>query len=459
MRENLAGDYYLVSDITFPAPGEDGFPAEGFEPVGRDTEKDLGDTRDYFSVNYGAFQGQPFTGSFDGNGHTIRNFSIQRPDEDFIGLFGQISAESKITNVRMEDVDIRGKSFVGAIVGLNWGGSVSGVVVRGTLRGTEKPVQLIKKPPFPPEAGNAGGRFVGGLVGANTGTLTGSVQMEIFGANDRIGGLGGSNVNGTVKGHAAGTVEGGTSGSGRNGSNVGGLVGWNRGGTVIGYSNNTIRGRRSVGGLAGYSMGGNARIIGYSTGNITSQDPNRAQSEVGGLAGGSQGLVSGYATGEISGNGRYIGGLVGQASHKSRTTGIFRGTIQASRTGLDSALLVGLVTAISIPGPSVQGFHPETSKTNSKNLDLRPPFKFAIGGQNGAPIMLSGSIRAEDFTSVLGTNYGYDENGSKQHSNSEYSGFVFGSDVGQWTFHAGKWPSINLGSDPIFANTRQPIDP
>lgn len=56
-----------------------------------------------------------FTGTLDGNGHTISNLFIRRT-ESYSGLFGRTNGV-KITNLGMVNVDIQGTAGIGAIVG------------------------------------------------------------------------------------------------------------------------------------------------------------------------------------------------------------------------------------------------------------------------------------------------------------------------------------------------------
>ncbi len=392
MRENLAGDYYLVSDITFPAPGTEGLPGEGFEPVGRDTNKTQSD-----------FQGTPFTGKFDGNGHTIRNFSIQRPDESYVGLFGKTQSAT-VSNVRLSNVNIQGAKYVGSIVGSNHGGTVSGSVERGSVR-------------------NKSEAYTGGLVGFNSddGNVMGSVNISVVGSVLRresrpygrytiggfTGGLVGRNNGGTVQGYAAGTVDfhdqvpEATADISAIGYWIGGLVGGNFGGTVVGYSSNTVSGSTRFGGLVGENNGGD--VIGYGTGRVLLKklDPT-GNTSTGGLVGynTNSARVRGYFTGEVinnTGGGTNVGSLVGRSSNSGSNvvTGYSRGTV--NRT------LGSLVRDNNGTGHTVQA-------------DTSTP-------------------------------------------RSAFDMFTVGSERGEWSFPQGQqWPGINLGTDPIFANTRQPIE-
>ena len=126
------------------------FPLDGDYLLGRDI-----DATDTYGWNGGAgfipigSSTTHFTGAFDGQGHSIAGHAINRPEEDQVGLFGEIKSEgAAIKNLRLENCSIFGKTDVGALAGLNFLYPViSGCSVTGTVTGT--------------------GTSVGGLVGRN----------------------------------------------------------------------------------------------------------------------------------------------------------------------------------------------------------------------------------------------------------------------------------------------------
>nr|WP_306812813.1 S-layer homology domain-containing protein [Paenibacillus soyae] len=151
----------------------------------------------------------PFTGSFDGNGHVIHNLFIDRGEEENIGFFGV--ASGTIKNIGMTNVEITGELHTGAIVGtLLDGGTVSQAYSTGTVTVT--------------------GQGAGGVVGKSQGELieTYSTANVIgSGGADHIGGLIGEADGGTVTdSYAAGQVTSDAS------SGVGGLIGSSTG-TVV----------------------------------------------------------------------------------------------------------------------------------------------------------------------------------------------------------------------------------
>ncbi len=60
-----------------------------------------------------------FNGKFDGKGHRINDLYINRPSEDYIGLFGtsNYADGSYIRNLGLENVNIRGYNYCGALIG------------------------------------------------------------------------------------------------------------------------------------------------------------------------------------------------------------------------------------------------------------------------------------------------------------------------------------------------------
>ena len=54
---------------------------------------------------------EPFNGVFDGNGHVLRNGRVNRPSDDYIGLFGYLGPEGVIRNLGVEAVEITGRNM------------------------------------------------------------------------------------------------------------------------------------------------------------------------------------------------------------------------------------------------------------------------------------------------------------------------------------------------------------
>ncbi len=218
----------------------------------------------------------PFTGAFEGLGHTITNLTINRPAATYVGLFGYTIG----ANIRN----------VGLI-----GGSVTG----------------------------GGGTYAGGLVGYNVGTIINSYATGTVNGANYVGGLAGYNWSGGTisNSYSTGNVSG-------TGGRVGGLVGYNNGGAISNsYSTGTVTGTADVGGLVGDNSG--AISNSYSTGNVTGSVSGNML-YLGGLVGGNYGTITNsYSTGNVSGTGNPVGGLVGENGGtitNSYSTGAVSGT-------------------------------------------------------------------------------------------------------------------------------------
>ena len=100
----------------------------------------------------------PFTGTFDGNNHTISGLHSVQDDYSNIGLFA-VNAGT-IKDLKVEANQMEGWSEVGTVAGINQaGGVLSNVHVQANYVGALS-------------TGSAGG-YAGGLVGRNNGTITG----------------------------------------------------------------------------------------------------------------------------------------------------------------------------------------------------------------------------------------------------------------------------------------------
>lgn len=56
-----------------------------------------------------------FAGTFDGQGHTIKNFNINKTDPIYTGLFNQVSHGGTVKNLTVENATVVGNKMVGAI--------------------------------------------------------------------------------------------------------------------------------------------------------------------------------------------------------------------------------------------------------------------------------------------------------------------------------------------------------
>ncbi|MFH1883058.1 MAG: GLUG motif-containing protein [Planctomycetota bacterium] len=233
-------------------------------------------------IGYNDWRGnKPFRGVFNGNDKTISNFTYNSTGRGYIGLFGYVSGENaEIKDLRLMNPDITAGSqqYVGSVVGLLDGGTITSCYVQGgSVSGT--------------------GWTTGGLVGSSSGTINNChvENISISGGND-TGGLVGENIYGTITScYSQANVSGISS--------AGGLAGYNLGIISSCYSTGSVSADEGVGGL-----------VGYNDATITSCYAAASAwggNGVGGLVGFSSGAIADcYAAGGVSGN-DYVGGLVG----------------------------------------------------------------------------------------------------------------------------------------------------
>jgi hypothetical protein len=265
----------------------------------------------------------PFSGVFDGNGHTISNFHYISTDVNDVALFQYVEGkEAQIRDLGLIDpiIDVNSNeplnigdwNNAGAIYGNTAGalvnslsqdallsgcyvsgGSVSGdlwvgglvsYVARSTIENCYSTAKVT------------GQREIGGLAAYNDkGIITDCHTIAIITAKNRSGGLVGYNL-GTIR-NCHSTV------------NVtccleaGGLAGYNIGTIDNSYSKGNVTGDQDIGGLAGTSYGDISSCS--STADVSGED------EVGGLVGYSNGnLTNCSSSGSVSGQ-QSVGGLAG----------------------------------------------------------------------------------------------------------------------------------------------------
>lgn len=249
----------------------------------------------------------PFTGVFDGDGHTISHLTIVGGFFS-LGLFGQLgwnfqgqsSGEPActVTNLAVEDVSIVGSgSSAGALAAYVEWAVVSHSRSTGKVSGKDA---------------------VGGLVGYNQYTVVNCHSACTVTGSSDVGGLVGENNGSLANCHSSGAVNGGQA--------VGGLAGRHRGSITQSCSTGAVSGKDAVGGLVGcngiYSMLHRVFQPGdidrsYSTGAV------KGETCVGGLIGeDSYGSIRHcYSTGAVSGSAQ-VGGLVSEPAPATDVTAI-----------------------------------------------------------------------------------------------------------------------------------------
>jgi hypothetical protein len=304
-----------------------------------------------------------FSGSYDGNEHTISNLFIDRCGDQYIGLFGRIDSGT-IRNVILQNVNITGYLESGSLVGYSTKSTIDYCSVSGTLNGYSD---------------------VGGVIGYcdSTNVTHCHSTVEVIGS-ERVGGLIGNNENSSIadsyeEGNVVGSIEyGGLVGKNYNSSITrsyatgnltedisglavvaGGLIGSNSGMNQINdcYASGNIEGEETLGGLIGLSANGNISRC-FALGNVNGISLNiggfigdseadnitdcyssgavLGWTNVGGFIGGSnQGLYNNcYAIGHIIGS-SIIGGFIGGDANSSTFTNCYW-NVETSETSISA---------------------------------------------------------------------------------------------------------------------------
>ena len=174
-----------------------------------------------------------YTGTFDGNGHSVSGLYFNNKSISYVGLFGNIGENGKISNVGVLDSYFQFNEKGGGVCGKNNGGELQNCSNSSTVIG----------------CGRVG---TGGVCGMNYGTVidcknTGSVCN---GSSNRVGGVCGENYGPIINCLNGGTVSAY--------QYVGGVCGFNTKryeiGTIINcFNKGNVNGDNGVGGVCGYN--------------------------------------------------------------------------------------------------------------------------------------------------------------------------------------------------------------
>lgn len=283
--------FKLMTDIDLSDFIAENFNDEGWTPIG--------------SSSSNSFQGK-----FLGNNHKITSLTINKPNKDYIGLFGYVS-NATISDLKLECQNISGQSYVGCLVGQSEESTISGISVTNTEI-------------------HASSSYLGGIIGyANKTSLNNSSYVgKVIGA-EKVGGVVGtffdetiSNIKSTANVEAT--------------SVVGGLIGIGRKFTgtnckVIG----NIQGTETIGGCIGF---------------ISSID-NESKSTP------SSSLRSFSHKGEIVNSGDHTGGVVGYLNANVSISGCTHwGNIEGE------SYIGGIVGAYGRANEDKPTYHTSTSK-------------------------------------------------------------------------------------------------
>jgi hypothetical protein len=403
--------YTLVSDIATLASDVQADPA-GFYSLAKDYDAS-GDSFGAAAVS------TALTGTFEGLGHTISNFSINNTDEFNVGLFSEIDGTAR--DLTMSNGSITcgelgsGATGVGLLVGENKG-VVKGISVSGTI------------------ACDRGGD-VGGLAGENT--APGIIANAASAVNipqsktHEAGGLVGVNTGTIQKSSASGTIVG---------AEAGGLVGVTSGTVTDSRATGSVAGGAWLGGLAGMANGTILRCS--ASGNVS------AKTYSGGLVGLASSLTidSSFASGAAT-SANAAGGLAGFAGSglmlvNSYARGTATGTIRKVQG-------IGGLIGVSNAAQSVATSYSTGAPSGAKN----------VGGSVGAVV---GSVTVTDVYWDLDTS-GISDPSKGVGNSANYPG-VTGLTTSQFQsglpsgFDPSVWaesPSINNGYPYLIANPPQ----
>ena len=267
-----------------------------------------------------------FTGTFDGDGHTIVGLQAKG------GLFGKLGSGAVVKNINIASSVFTGNNIgdsVGAVAAENNGGSISGISGYGnTVKGSSG--------------------YIGGLVGKNYGAISNSADQStvIAGANTVAGGIAG--INGTDAGNfLIGTLENvqsnsavttGSLGAGEYASNLGGIVGKNEM-LLNKYNINNVSAHGVTGKTGNTKTSGG--IVGTNEGRISNaynESIIHGSENIGGVAGNNVTQASNSKLAELNdvanaveiigdAGSQNVGGLVGMQDHATTNQGRNTGAI------------------------------------------------------------------------------------------------------------------------------------
>lgn len=225
-----------------------------------DANKDLVSGKDFIPWTPIGTSDVPYTGTFDGKGYTISGLYFNNPTSYYVGLFGCIGANGKISNVGVLDSYFQFRALGGGVCGMNKNGELqncsnSSTVICNMQDGTGGVCGYNNKGTVRDckNTGSVRGTApLGGVCGVNNSGIIencfneGTVSVTVTSFN--VGGVCGNNYNGTIKcSYNTASVSGQY--------NVGGVCGSNSFGTITNcyYLSDT-----AIGGINGKDVSGKA---------------------------------------------------------------------------------------------------------------------------------------------------------------------------------------------------------
>jgi len=189
VRDNACGHYTLMNGLDSTTPG--------YEELASPTANEGKGWQPIIEILYPWGDYISFMGTFDGQGYEICDLFINRPNVDNVGLFK--SSDGIIKNIGVVNATVTGDGEVGGLVGANFG-TVSNSYSTGSVTGTNRVGGLVAENYYGTVSNSyssakvTGSDQVGGLVGWNNeSNVTDSYSTGSVTGNDYVGGLVGSN--------------------------------------------------------------------------------------------------------------------------------------------------------------------------------------------------------------------------------------------------------------------------
>jgi hypothetical protein len=333
--------------------------------------------------------GTPFTGSYDGNGYTISNLTINRSGENNIGLFGYTSDAATLEDIDLDSINVSGSSNLGGLAGFNQG-NITDCTVSGLLTSVDSNAGL--------------------LAGKNQGTVTDC--------------------------QTSGTVTGGA-----NSYYAAGLIGYNEDGTISDCSfTGTVSGMRYIGGLVGGNTS-DGTISSCAASGTAAGINSEVDAYVGGLAGYNEGTIEySYAYSTVTSNSNYLGGLVSQnygtinecysqgsvSSNEAVAGGLVAQNFDTilnsySTSSVHGELTVGGLAGYTGAGATITNCYATGAVSYTQNTNIGG----LVGLNSGGGSTITSSYYNTDTTGQSDTGKGTGLNASEMTAQSSFSGWDF----------------------------------
>lgn len=313
--------FSLEADIDMTDWIADNNPVQGWSPIG--------------SGEY------TFCGTFNGNGHTISNLWIKRPDTNNIGLFGRTGTSCEIHDLTLTDARLEGYDNVGGFVGYSYNGGEGSYrkPIYGVIANCKFLNGVIK-----------GRNSVGGIIGFFLTDYDSYNSTNISNCSFQNGDINGNDYVGGIVGYIDTKIETEIDGCCFQNGNING---YNEIGGIAGYvkqsnqdinfvrcysTNCTIIGNNNLGGILGKYYGNetisscfsNVKIYGvdYIGGLIGYHEPYSSDS----------GTKNSYSTGLIIGE-NYLSGAIGYCNSRNEISSCYSNFSYIRGTNTVSGLL------------------------------------------------------------------------------------------------------------------------